>query len=288
MSSVKVVTDSTAYLPAELCSERGITQVSLYYSLDGAAPQRELDMDAYGRFYPELEAAEDVARTSPPSEDDFVNAYEPLLADGSSVVSVHISSGLSDTCMHARAAAERLKAAGKGGDRIRVVDSAGTSSMFALAVLATAAAAARGDLEATVARADEARHESQLRFLVDTLEYLRRGGRIGTAAAWLGSALDIKPILTIESEIKAVERARTRQRGIDQLVAWARTQAAGGADAWLIQHSAAPEDAKAMAARLSEVFRRPPETISELGPVVGTHTGAGTLALGTLPSRLLD
>jgi DegV family protein with EDD domain len=127
----------------------------------------------------------------------------------------------------------------------------------------------------------------KLWFLVDTLEYLRRGGRIGGAAAWIGSALDIKPILTVESEIKAVERVRTRKRGVERLIELMRQRRSLGADRWFVQHAHAHEDADQLVERLSEVFTRPPEFVSEVGPVVGTHVGPGTLWVGGLPAAAL-
>jgi DegV family protein with EDD domain len=120
-------------------------------------------------------------------------------------------------------------------------------------------------------------------FLVDTLEYLRRGGRIGSAAAWIGSALDLKPILLVESELKAVERVRTRGRAVDRLVELMRQRRAVGADRWFVQHAYAHEDAQRLAERLTELFATEPEFISEVGPVVATHLGPGALSAGGLP-----
>ena len=286
--SVGVVTDSTAYLPRELVADLGITQVSLYYGFDRAG-DREVDLTDHAAFYAELEGVDAPALTAPPSVDDFAATYESLLADGSSVVSIHISSALSDACMNAREAATRLAAEGRGGERVAVVDSAGTGGSLGLVTLAAQAVARRGeDHEAVLRRANEARQETQMRFLVDSLEYLRRGGRIGTAASWLGSALDIKPILSVQSEIKAVERVRTRERAIERLVEWGRRQVAAGSDAWCVQHATAPDGARELVDRLREVFWRPPEFVGEIGPVVGTHTGPGVLVLGTMPSRFLD
>jgi DegV family protein with EDD domain len=288
MAVVHIVTDSTAYLPSGLVAKLGIHQVSLYYRLGADAERRELDLDSFSPFYDELEAANEVAHTSPPSEEDFLATYEPLLAGGASVVSVHMSSGLSQTCTVARGAAERLAAEGKGGERVHVIDSAGTGGKLGMVVLAARAAAADGDGEGAARTARAARQEVQMHFLLDTLEFLRRGGRIGTAAAWIGSAMSVKPILSLESQIKAVERVRTRDRGKERLVEFARRQAAAGADAWCMHHTRAADEATELAERLGEVFWRPAEFISELGPVIGTHTGPGLLAVGAMPSRFLE
>jgi DegV family protein with EDD domain len=138
-----------------------------------------------------------------------------------------------------------------------------------------------------IAATRRARQEVRQWFVVDTLEYLRRGGRIGTAAAWLGSALDLKPILEIESEFRAVERVRTRRRAVERLVELMRERRAVGADRWFVQHTAAHEDAQRLAERLAELFRTEPEFISELGPVLATQTGPGLLSVGGLPGAAL-
>jgi DegV family protein with EDD domain len=138
-----------------------------------------------------------------------------------------------------------------------------------------------------IAATRRARQEVRQWFVVDTLEYLRRGGRIGTAAAWLGSALDLKPILEIESEFRAVERVRTRRRAVERLVELMRQRRAVGADRWFVQHAYAHEDAKRLAERLAEMLGTEPEFISELSPVLATHTGPGTLVAGGLPAAAL-
>jgi DegV family protein with EDD domain len=130
--------------------------------------------------------------------------------------------------------------------------------------------------------------ECQNRFLLDTLEFLRRGGRIGSATAWIGSTLNIKPLLTLESEIRAVERVRTRERGIERLIDFARQLHASGTMAWAVQHTNAPEAAQMLVGRLQEVFWRPPAFVTEIGPVIGTHTGPGLLGFMALPARFLD
>lgn len=284
-----VVTDSTSYLPREMLERHGIKLVSLYYSFGDEASLREDSLDELASFYERLSGSETLPTTSPPLVDDFLALYEPALADEGSVVSIHISSGLSQTCSAARRAAKQLEAEGKGGERVHVLDSAATGLTLALLTLAAARAAAFGeDAEAVVERVSEARIEARIWFLLDTLEYLKRGGRVGSAAAWIGSTLSIKPILTIESEMKAVERVRTRERGIERLVDLGRQLHAAGVNGWAVQHTAAPEDAAALVERLQEVFWRPPELVSEIGPVIGTHTGPGLLGVGGIPARFLE
>ncbi|MGB7508290.1 MAG: DegV family protein [Mycobacterium sp.] len=299
MGDVAVVTDSTAYLPPALVDSLNITVVSLYYDVHGTTsadgPElssrglRESDFDGdFGRFYAELDASKITATTAPPTVDDFVAVFDRLLQQHSAVVAVLLSSGLSPTCSMARQAAARLESEGCGPDRLIVIDSAGTAGHLALQALAAARAAAAGeDSSGVVARTRQARQEVRQWFLVDTLEYLRRGGRIGNAAAWLGSALDLKPILLVGSEIKAVERVRARKRGVERLVELMRQRRGVGADRWFVQHAHAHEDAQMLVDRLGGVFGTPPEFISELGPVVATHVGPGTLSVGGLPGAAL-
>ena len=155
-------------------------------------------------------------------------------------------------------------------------------------VLAAAAAARQGgDGTAVANRARRARAELKLWFAIDTLEYLRKGGRIGGAQAWLGSALKIKPILTVQSEIVAVERVRTSKRAFERMVELLATCRDAGADGWMIQHIQARQEAEQLAARGRELFGCAPVSISEIGPVIGTHVGPGLLGVGGVPSSLL-
>jgi DegV family protein with EDD domain len=136
-------------------------------------------------------------------------------------------------------------------------------------------------------RAHRARSELKLWFAIDTLEYLRRGGRIAGAQAWLGSALKIKPILTVESEITPVERVRTSRRAFERMVDLLRTCKEAGADGWMIQHIQAPEQAGELAARGHEIFDCDPVMVAEIGPVIGTHVGPGLLGAGGIPSSYM-
>ena len=149
------------------------------------------------------------------------------------------------------------------------------------------AAAGGANLQGVIDRVRQARLEVRQWFFVDTLEYVRRGGRIGTAAAWLGSALDLKPILMIGPENKAVERVRTRKRAVEWLVELMRQRRAVGADRWFTQHADAQKDAQMLVDRLGAMFDAPPEFVSQLGPVLATHTGPGTLSVGGLRGAAL-
>jgi DegV family protein with EDD domain len=283
---VAVVTDSTAYLPRDLVAERGIGEVSLYVR-DGAGQRRELDIDDYARFYDDLRAAPQLPTTSQPSIGDFAAVYEPLVADGRDVASVHISGGISGTVETARqAAAEVLR--GRPERRIEVVDSTVSAGALGLVALAAAARAqATADVDAAVAGAQEAVRAMRFWFAVDTLEYLRRGGRIGAAQAWLGGALKIKPILTLDGEITPVERVRTSRRAFERMVEFMRSRAADGADAWVVQHIRAADVAERLVDRGREIYGCEPAFVSEVGPVIGAHVGPGLVGFGAIPRALL-
>jgi DegV family protein with EDD domain len=283
-----VVCDTTAYLPAELVAERGIKTISLYVAVDGDQ-QPESEISDYAKFYERLRASQGGATTSQPSVGDFVSIYRPLLEDGKEVVSIHISSGISGTFEAASQARERLIAEGMGGERIHVFDSHSACGGMAFSVLAASAAAlAGGDGDAVLARAGQAREQLKMWFAIDTLEYLRRGGRIGGARAWIGGVLKIKPILTLEDEITPVERVRTRARSIERLRDYARQRHESGADGWILQHIQDPEAATSLADDCREIFGREPAFISEIGPVIGAHVGPGLLGVGSVTSSTLE
>jgi DegV family protein with EDD domain len=286
--STAIVTDSTSYLPDELLSENAIEQVSLYVTLDGVE-ERELEITDFGGFYERLRASEDGATTSQPSVGDFTAVYEPILAEGRDVASVHISSGISGTYQAASQARQQLIDEGKGGERVHVYDSRTGAGGQGIVVLAAAAAARAGaDGAATLAAAAAARDSLHMWFAVDTLEYLRKGGRIGAAQALLGSALQIKPILTLEEEITPVERVRTRRRAFERMVDFARERHRDGADAWVVQHIQDHETARRLVDECRQIFGSDPVFVSEIGPVLGAHVGPGLIGVGGLTRDALE
>jgi DegV family protein with EDD domain len=289
MSPVSVVTDSTSYLPPELIERDGIEVVPLYVVFGGDRTVPEVEITDYPAFFEELRTAEKLPTTSQPSVGDFTAVFEPLLADGGEVVSVHISGGLSGTPEAARQAKEALTRDGRGGERVEVVDSTTAAGGLGFMVLAAAKAARDGASAREVAEhVAEARRELRLWFAIDTLEFLRRGGRIGAASAWIGSTLKVKPILTVENEMTPVERVRTSSRMFERLVDYARGCAESGADAWSAQHINAPGLCAELVERCTEIYGHGPTIVSEIGPVLSAHTGPGLLGTGALPSRFLD
>lgn len=282
--AVAIVTDTCHYLPRELLAAHEIREVSLYIHW-GEEAQRESEITDYDEYYERLRTAADLPTTSQPSIGDFLEVYEPLLAAGHEIISVHLAGGMSGTVRAAEQAREQL---GARADRVHVFDSASACGGEGLVVLAAVAAARDGaDLRAVTDRVARARASLKMWFAIDTLEYLRRGGRIAGAQAWLGSALKIKPILTVESEITPIERVRTSRRAFERMVDLLRTCHEDGADGWMVQHIQAPQEAERLAERGTEIFGCEPRVISEIGPVIGTHVGPGLLGAGGIASSLL-
>ena len=290
-TKVAVVIDSTADLPPELTSELDLRVVPLHirYPDGREVLDSEVELEGYYRELAEIVGSGgELPTTSPATPEQFAAAYEPLLANGQDVVSIHISSGVSDTCGAAREAAALLEA-DRSTARVQVIDSACAGGQLGMLAFAAARKAASGaDVVDVVARVREARPETKMWWAVRTLEYLKHGGRIGGATAWMGRTLDIKPILTFESEVSAVERVRSWDGVIERLVEYGRQLHQAGAEAWFVHHAANPADAELLVDRLRKVFWREPEFVSQLGPVIGTHGGPGILAVGGIPPRFLE
>jgi DegV family protein with EDD domain len=277
--SVIVVTDSTPYLPAQLISRWRIRQVSLYVGWDGdLRPEHEYeDLDD---FYARLRDSPRLPTTSQPSAGDFLACYRPLVSAGHDVVSIHLAGGLSGTCESAREAARILLEEGHPG-RVEALDSrTGAGGLGCLVLLAAGVAEQGGTLREIVDAVDRARESLEIWFCLDTLEYLRRGGRIGAAQAMVGTALKVKPILTFGTEIAPVGRVRTHARALERMVAYLGELHEGGATDWVVQHAQAPQDAHRLIAAGREVFGTEPLFCTEVGPVLGSHLGSGMLVGG--------
>ncbi len=224
---VAIVSDTCHYLPSEVVAAHDIHQVSLYVHWADET-LKESEITDYGAFYERLGSTRELPSTSQPSIGDFLAVYEPLLEQGQDIVSIHLAGGMSGTVRSAEQARDQL---GHAAERIHVIDSATACGGQGLVVLAAAAAAEAGADGATVAdRARRARADLRMWFAIETLEFLRRGGRIGGAQAWLGSALKIKPILTVESEITPIERVRTSRRAFEKMVDLLTERARDGAE----------------------------------------------------------
>jgi DegV family protein with EDD domain len=285
-----VVADTTSYLPPEMLEELDVKLISLYVALEGEQHKESELLEDLDGFYGQLKASGETVTTSQPSVGDFIEFYEPLLeADGREIVSVHLSAGISGTYESAVQARQQLADEGKGGERIHLVDSKSAAGGTGLVLLAAARAAAEGlAADQVVKRAEDARENLKIWFAVETLEYLRRGGRIGAAGAWVGTTLKIKPILTFGVEVEPVERVRTRTKSIERLVSYAKQRHEDGFDGWVVQHIQDPEAAERLIDDCRPIFGCEPAYTSEIGPVLGAHAGPGLLGVGATKRELLE
>lgn len=274
-----VVTDSTTYLPQELMDRHGIARVSLYVGWGGdLRPEHEYgDLNA---FYARLHESPTLPTTSQPSVGDFLAVYRPLVQAGRDVVSVHIAEGLSGTCQSAREAAKILASENQPGT-VSVHDArTGAGGLGCLVLVAAQLAEAGASAKAVLAGVRAARETLDIWFCLDTLEYLRRGGRIGAAQSMVGTALKIKPILTFGEEIAPVGRVRTHSRALARMVRHLAELQERGASDWIVQHAQAPQDAERLVQAGRELFGTEPLFCTEVGPVLGAHLGAGVLVGG--------
>ncbi|GAA5032643.1 DegV family protein [Terrabacter aeriphilus] len=279
--TTRIVTDSTAYLPQELVERHGIEVVPLHVVVGGRDHVEGQDISAT-----QVAAAlrdYTIVTTSRPTPQVFADTYRRLADDGATaVVSIHLSSQMSGTVEAARLAA------GEAPVPVEVVDSATIGMAMGFAVLEAAEVAAGGAETGAVVEAARARlGPSGVLFYVDTLEHLRRGGRIGAASALLGSALAIKPILAVRGgRIVPVEKVRTSSRAVARIEAMVveQVQRGGRIVDLAVHHLDARARADQIAAELRTMVPGSPHvTVVELGAVVGAHVGPGTVAIAVSP-----
>jgi DegV family protein with EDD domain len=281
LSSVAIVTDSTADLPLELARSHGITVVPLTLNFEGHALLDGVDIRP-DEFYRRLPSATTHPTTSQPAPGRFAQAYAALLADHDEVVSIHISQKLSGTFESARQAADMTDP-----KRVRVIDSELVSMSLGLITLAAAKQSMDGsDAKSVESKVLEMRSQVQTYFSVATLEFLRRGGRIGRASALLGSVLQVKPVLCIrDGLVTPLERVRTFDRALNRVVELTREVDRGQGVCVIVGHADAEADAERIGRELDPIA----ETlmIQPLGPVVGAHAGPGVVGVGCYPAELL-
>ncbi len=280
---VVVVTDSTSCLPEGVLAQRGIGVVPLSVRLGAQVGHEGVDIDTAQLCAALADRRLDV-QTSRPAPAEFAARYQAVLdAGASAVVSVHLSRELSGTWDAARQAAAEV-----GGDRVRVVDSRAACMGLGYAVLAAADAADAGEpVDAVASAAAEAAARCRMFFSVDTLERLRRGGRIGAAAALFGTALAVKPLLHVaQGRILPLEKVRTTARAAQRLVELAVQAAGDGPVDVAVQHLAAASRAEELAARLRERLDVGARLlVSEVGAVIGAHVGTGLLGVVVAPRK---
>jgi DegV family protein with EDD domain len=271
-----IVLDSTADLPDAATRFPNWRVVPLYVRFGDESLRDGVDVDA-AEFYRRLQATSDVPTTSQPTPGDFLACYGELAAY-ERVFSLHVSSRVSGTFASAEAAAAEL-----GDGRVRAVDTETASASIAMLALAIQRRLDRGTTDDEIDELVERyRRDRGLLFTVETLEFLQRGGRIGKAAAFAGTLLQVKPILSIEDgEVVPVKRVRGERKAFAELTEALETETSDEPSFRLsVAHAAAPE----RAAELESLVRewRPQaelELVVALGAVIGAHAGPGTLAL---------
>jgi len=276
MNKVAIVTDSTAYLPAELIAEYDIKVIPLVVIWDGDSFEDGVEITPT-QFYTRLEKSSSLPSTSQPSEAKFVEIFSKLLNKDMDVVAILISSGISGTVNSALQAKNEI-----GSDRVVVIDSQTAAMATGLHVLAAARKAeAGGSLEEVKEVALKAQQKTNVIFAVDTLEFLHKGGRIGGAKRLMGSMLNLKPILEMNSgSIEAVESVRTQKRALGRLISLVEEKSAGEKPLRLaVFHSNVPEQAQALLENAQNTLSPDETFLAELSPAIGTHVGPGTLAI---------
>lgn len=281
MARVAIVTDSTADLPPQLASARSVAVVPLTLNFDGRSLLDGIDITP-SEFYRKLPQVATHPTTSQPSPGRFAETYNALLADHDSIVSIHISEKLSGTFDSAKQAADMTDP-----ERVHVVDSRVVSMSLGLVVLGAASLAAKGeDAQAIIKEVESIRPHVQTYFSVATLEFLRRGGRIGLASSMLGSVLQVKPVLCVrDGVVVPLERVRTFERALNRIIELARAVDRGKGICAVVGHAGADADAERVGKALEPIA----ETlmIQPLGPVVGAHGGPGVVGVGCYPADLL-
>jgi len=276
MKNIALITDSTAYLEPDFVQENSITVIPLNLHWDGANYRDGVDITP-AEFYKMLATSKNLPTTSQPTYGEFETIIQDLSKDNEAVIAALISSGISGTVDSALMAQKHLPSI-----PLHVVDSKLTSSGLALLVKALVKARADGiDAGGLVSLASRIVENSSIYFMVDTLEYLYKGGRIGGASRFLGGALEIKPILYLneEGKIEALEKVRTKKKALQRLVELAVEKANGKPAHVGVIHAQAAEDAHQIKATLSQQIDCAEMGIYDLSPVIGTHVGPGAIGI---------
>lgn len=283
---VKIVTDSTADIPQEVREQYDIEMVPLKVHF-GEETYLDSITISPDNFYDKLAAAPSLPTTSQPSPVEFLEVYKKILAEDpeTNIISIHLSAILSGTYQSAILAKSLLE---EQGEQITVIDSKSASYGNGMLVVAAAEAALQGkSAEECVEVIYELRNNTQLYFLVDTLEYLQKGGRIGKAASILGSLLSVKPILSLEQatgEVTSVDKVRGHKKALARIMELLQQDFNADQPLHLtVAHSQAEHYAEEITALMKENFTIETLSYTSIGPVIGTHTGPGAVAVFVSP-----
>ncbi len=278
---IHLVTDTTAYLPPDFIESRGIYTVSLKINVrDKTIDEDKISLD---EFYTYVASVEKAPSTSQPPPGEFIRLYESLTRNGDEVLSIHISGGISGTPLVAKMAAQDV-----APDKITVVDSRVTSVGLAMMIRIVLQAIDNGATRAEAATLAERISEQQATFfLVETLDYLAKGGRINGAAKFLGSMLNLRPILYFDEQgkIEGMSVAHTRKKGVQRMLREIQRRLGDGPIHAGVTHVQCEADAQALAAKLQEQFECVDIFVTETGPVIGSHVGPGLLGISACPAQ---
>jgi DegV family protein with EDD domain len=280
MAGIGIVTDSTAYLDDAYVKEHDIRVVPLKVIMDDVSYREGVDI-SNEEFYLRLKESPSFPTTSQPSAGEFLDAYKEMAGRYDQLLSVHISSGISGTCESARLAAAEME-----DYPIEIIDSRTTGVMLMLILQDLVEARDKGmELREIQALANKRIEQSTIMFAVDTLEYLHKGGRIGGAQAMMGSMLKIKPILYLDGTIDALEKVRGSGKALDRLVELTREKL--GKKEARVGYTHVRDEARLfeLAEKVQKAVKCDRDDIcyNEVGPVIGSHVGPGTVAVAFFP-----
>jgi DegV family protein with EDD domain len=280
-NTVKIVTDSSVNMPFELRRENDISVVPLRAIFGTQEYRDEIDLTNQ-QFYEMLPTAKEHPKTSQPSVGDFLQVYQPLLEAGREIVSLHMPSKLSGTYSSACAAKAELENQFKKALPLTIIDTPWLSMALGLLVIAAAQAAQAGkSRDEVIATVNALIPQLNLLFVLDTLEYLKRGGRIGGARALLGSLLNVKPMLEIcDGQVEPFEQPRSRSKALRRLLETLEERADHHPNLHVsVLHAQALDEAVALEKEIRERFDCAELYLAEIGPVIGIHAGPGTVGI---------
>lgn len=278
MKKVAIVTDSTAYIPTELVAQHAITVVPQVLIWGEKTYEDGIDIQP-DEFYQKLATAKVMPTTSQVSVPNMRKSFQGLLEQGYDVLGIFISSKLSGTLQSAIQGRELLE---KDKDHVELIDSQTTAMAMGFQVLAAARAALQGaSLAECKALAEKTRAHTGVYFVVNTLDFLHRGGRIGGAQHLLGTALNIKPLLTIQDgKVESVERIRTKTKAVERLIEVIGEQTTGKSPVRVASlHANAESEAREILNRVINLTNAVESVFTSVSPVIGTHTGPGTIGI---------
>lgn len=278
MSKIAIVTDSTAYIPSDLVEQYNLTVAPQVLIWGEETYQDGVDIQP-DEFYERLKTTDVMPTTSQVSIATMKSIFESLVEKGHDVLGIFLSAKLSGTIQSAVQAKEMME---KAGEKVTFVDSESTAMAMGFQVLTVARAVEDGaSLKDAIALAEKAREHTGVYFAVDTLEFLHRGGRIGGAQRFLGTALNMKPVLAVQDgRVEAVERIRTKSKALERVFELVMEQTQGKTPIRLATlHASAEDEARTLLDKATNELNAAESIMTTVSPVVGTHAGPGTVGL---------